>query len=69
MKASCETHLFSLTLYKNNLTDKCAEPIVHALKTSKNLRLLDLSNNKITSRVAKNKLKNGLSGKKIDILL
>lgn len=28
MKASCETHLFSLTLYKNNLTDKCAEPIV-----------------------------------------
>ena len=69
MKVVCDTQLFSLSLSKNALTDKCADPIVQALKTSKNLRLLDLLNNKISSRISKNKLKNHLGAKKIDVLI
>ena len=69
MKVVCDTQLFSLSLSKNALTDKCADPIVQALKPSKNLRLLDLLNNKISSRLSKNKLKNHLGAKKIDVLI
>jgi len=60
VKALCESQIESVNLQANKLSEKCVEGIVGSLKTNKNLRILDLSNNAIGSRLMKNKLKNGL---------
>ena len=44
----------------NKITEKCVEAIVGSLKTNKTLKILDLQNNGIGSRLMKNKLKNAL---------
>ena len=66
-RALADTQIESLDLSKNKLTDLCAEPIAQTLKTNKNLKHLNLTDNGIASRVSKNKLTNGL--KKIEVIV
>ena len=66
-KAICESQLEKVDLSSNKITEKCIDSIVGTLKTNKVLKLLDLQNNNITSRVVKNKLKFALPS--IDVLL
>ena len=61
MKALCESQIEQINLQNNKLTEKCVELIVGVLKTNKSLKSLDLQGNAITSRLMKNKLKNGLT--------
>ncbi len=60
MKALCESQVEQANLQANKLTEKCVEGIVGVLKTNKSLKTLDLQGNAISSRLMKNKLKNGL---------
>lgn len=50
----------SLNLQGNKISEKAVDAIVGCLKTNKALKVLDLSNNGIGSRLMKNKLKNAL---------
>jgi Ran GTPase-activating protein (RanGAP) involved in mRNA processing and transport len=61
MKALCESQIEQVNLQSNKLTEKSVELIVGVLKTNKSLKSLDLQGNAITSRLMKNKLKNGLT--------
>eukprot|EP00347_Sterkiella_histriomuscorum_P020077 403339189 len=67
IKALCESQIEQVNLQANKLSEKCVEGIVGCLKTNKTLKVLDLSNNAITSRLMKNKLKNGLP--QIDVIV
>lgn len=49
------------------MSEKCVEGIVGILKTNKTLKMLDLSDNGITSRLMRNKLKNSLT--QMDIVI
>lgn len=60
IKALCDSQIESVNLQGNKLSEKCVEGIVGSLKTNKTLKVLDLSNNGIGSRLMKNKLKNAL---------
>lgn len=60
VRALCETQIETVDLQGNKLTEKSVDVIVGILKTNKCLKLLDLSNNGIGSRLMKNKLKNAL---------
>lgn len=60
VKALCESSIERVNLAGNKITEKNIDTIVGSLKTHKLLRQLDLQNNGLTSRVAKNKLKNAL---------
>jgi hypothetical protein len=61
MKALCDSQIEQVNLQSNKLTDKCVEAIVGILKTNKTIKVLDLQNNGIASRLMKNKLKNALT--------
>jgi Ran GTPase-activating protein (RanGAP) involved in mRNA processing and transport len=67
IKALCESHIEIISLSTNKLTEKCVEGIVGCLKTNKTIKQIDLSNNSISSRLMKNKLKNGLP--QIDVIV
>lgn len=60
IRALCDSSIECVTLESNKFTEKCVESIVGSLKTNKTLKVLDLSNNGIGSRLMKNKLKNAL---------
>lgn len=60
VKALCESSIENVNLSGNKITEKNIDTIVGTLKTNKTLKVLDLSNNGIGSRVVKNKLKNAL---------
>jgi Ran GTPase-activating protein (RanGAP) involved in mRNA processing and transport len=60
-------HIEQLDLQGNKITEKAVDVIVGCLKTNKTLKVLDLSNNGIESRLMKNKLKNALP--QIDVIL
>ena len=67
VRALCDTQIEHLDLQGNKITEKSVDVIVGCLKTNKSLRVLDLSNNGIGSRLMKNKLKNALPH--IDVLV
>lgn len=67
VRAICESQIEQVSLARNKLTEKSAEPIAQTLKSNKHLKSLDLSENLITSRVAKNKLVNSL--KKVEVIV
>ena len=67
IKALCDSQIEQVSLQSNKLTEKCVESITGSLKTCKTLKVLDLSNNGIGSRLMKNKLKNALP--QIEIIL
>jgi len=67
IRAVCDTQIEQLDLQGNKITEKSVDAIVGCLKTNKCLRVLDLSNNGIGSRLMKNKLKNALPH--IEVLL
>ncbi len=60
VRAVCDTQIESLDIQGNKITEKAVDGIVGCLKTNKSLKVLDLSNNGIGSRLMKNKLKNAL---------
>lgn len=60
VRAVCDTQIESLDIQGNKITEKAVDGIVGCLKTNKTLKVLDLSNNGIGSRLMKNKLKNAL---------
>ena len=66
-KALCESSIESVNLSGNKISEKSIDSVVGSLKTHKALKVLDLQNNAITSRVVKNKLKNALP--QIDVLI
>lgn len=66
-KALCESYIENVNLSGNKISEKHVDTVVGCLKTNKNLKSLDLQNNGIESRVAKNKLKNALPS--IDVLI
>ena len=51
----------------NKLTDKCVEQVAAVLSRNKFLSTLNMCDNQITNKVAKNKLINSL--KKIDVII
>ena len=51
----------------NKLTDKCVELVAAVLSRNKFLSTLNMCDNQITNKVAKNKLINSL--KKIDVII
>ena len=46
-KSVCDSNIQSFNVADNKLAEKCAEAVVHALKTSKCLKVLDLSGNHV----------------------
>ena len=66
-KALSDTQIERFVISHNKLTDKCCEQITGILMRNKFLKTLNMQDNQITSRVAKNKLINSL--KKIDIVI
>ncbi|CDW91449.1 achain crystal structure of engineered northeast structural genomics consortium target [Stylonychia lemnae] len=67
IKALCDSHIEQINLQGNKLSEKCVEGIVGCLKTNKTLKVMDLSQNGIGSRLMKNKLKNALP--QIEVIL
>ena len=67
VRAVCDTQIMMMDLSGNKVSDKAVEAIVGCLKTCKTLKTLDLSNNGISSKLMKNKLKNALPH--IDVLV
>ena len=67
VRAVCDTQIESLDIQGNKITEKAVDGIVGCLKTNKSLKVLDLSNNGIGSRLMKNKLKNALP--QIEVLI
>lgn len=67
LRALAETGLEHLDLQGNKISEKSVDNIVGCLKNNKALKVLDLSNNGIGSRLMKNKLKNALPH--IEVLL
>lgn len=61
IRAVCDSQIEHLDLQGNKISEKSVDVIVGCLKTHKTLKVLDLSNNGISSRLMKNKLKNALS--------
>lgn len=67
IKALCDSQIENVNLQVNKISEKSVEGIVGCLKTNKTLKVLDLSNNGIVSRLMKNKLKNALTQMEIII--
>jgi len=59
-KALINSPVHTLKVSKNKLTDKCCEPLAAALCHNHHLTSLILTGNNIQSKIAKNKLKNGV---------
>ena len=66
-KALSETQITRFVISNNKLTEKCCEPVTGILMRNKHLQILNMQDNQITSRVAKNKLINALP--KIDVVI
>ena len=66
-KALADTQITRLVISNNKLTEKCCEPVTGVLMRNKHLSILNMQDNQITSRVAKNKLINALP--KIDVVI
>ena len=66
-KALADTEVTRLVISNNKLTDKCCEQVTGVLMRNKHLTVLNMQDNQITSRVAKNKLVNALP--KIDVVI
>ena len=67
LKALSETQVSRLVISNNKLTEKCCEPVTGVLMRNKHLNILNMQDNQIQSRVAKNKLINALP--KIDVVI
>jgi Leucine-rich repeat (LRR) protein len=66
-KALSETEVSRFVISNNKLTDKCCEQVTGVLMRNKHLTVLNMQDNQINSRVAKNKLVNALP--KIDVVI
>jgi len=63
----CETQVKRFVISRNKLTDKCVEQVAAILSRNKYLSTLNMCDNQITNKVAKNKLINTL--KKVDVII
>ena len=67
LKEICNTGVTRLDISSNRITEKCIVEITGILVRAKSLKTLNMQNNEIASRNAKNRLINSL--KNVDVII